>query len=441
VTTGQPDIQAFRGKVLHCLDDPGLISEDVAVAFFEDGLLVIENGLVHAVGEAPDMLPSLPSGVEIVDYGDKFILPGFIDTHIHYPQTDMIASYGEQLLDWLEKYAFPSERRFSDPQHSADVAEFFLDELVRNGTTTVQAIGTVHPQSVDALFEAAEKRGLRLIAGKVLMDRHCPDDLRDTATLGYQESKALIERWHRHDRLHYAITPRFALTSSDEQLRSVGKLASEYPDVFVHTHLAENRTEVQKVAELFPDSRSYLDVYDRFGLLRERSTFAHSIHIDDADRKRLAETGATMAFCPTANLFLGSGLFDWEAARSQALKIGLGTDVGAGTSFSMLRTLSEAYKVVQLCGQKLSPFEALHLATLGGAKALHLDDKIGNFVPGKEADFIVLDGSTNPLLKRRISVTQDAAETLFAMIMLGDDRTIFATHIMGKAVYRRASKT
>lgn len=437
MTSNMKRPQAFRGSILHCLDDPGDDIASQAVEFFEDGILLVADGRVEQLGDAAALLSQLPEGVEITDYAGKLILPGFIDTHIHYPQTDMIAAYGEQLLDWLDKFAFPSEMRFDDAEHAAEVATFFLDELLRNGTTTAQVLGTVHPQSVDAIFEAAQRRGLRMIAGKVLMDRNCPPGLCDTADTGYRDSKALIERWHRQGRLLYAITPRFAPTSTEAQLERTGQLAREHDDTFVHTHIAENKAEVAWVAALYPWSRSYLDVYDRYGLLRERSVLAHCIHLDQTDREHMAETGAAMAFCPSANLFLGSGLFDFADARALGVRVGLGTDVGAGTSFNLLRTLSDAYKVMQLLGQKLSPFQALYLATLAGARALHLDDKIGNFDKGKEADFVVLDWRSTPLIKRRMAAANDLVEKLFALIMLGDDRAIFATHIMGQSAYRR----
>ncbi|MGH1483500.1 MAG: guanine deaminase [Geminicoccales bacterium] len=434
-----PALQVFRGSILHCLDDPGDTLEDANVAFYEDGLLLVAGGKVQQLGDASVLLPTLPEGIDVEDYSGKLILPGFIDSHIHFPQTDMIASYGEQLLDWLEKYAFPSERRFVDTEHAAEVADFFLDELLRNGTTTALVLGTVHPGSVDAIFEAARTRNLRLIAGKVLMDRHCPDDLQDTPDSAYRDSETLIERWHRRGRLLYAITPRFAPTSSPAQLERVGQLAREHPDAYIHTHVAENKAEVDWVRELFPECRSYLDVYDRYGLLRERSVFAHCIHLDRTDRERMAATGAAMAFCPSANLFLGSGLFDLAVAKDLGVRVGLGTDVGAGTNFCQLRTLSEAYKVTQLNGQKLAPLQALYLATLGSAKALYLDDRIGNLAPGKEADFVVADWRSTPLLSRRIEAASDLIEKLFALIMLGDDRAIFATHIMGRCAYRRGA--
>ncbi|MGI9486971.1 MAG: guanine deaminase [Geminicoccaceae bacterium] len=433
----QQAMQAFRGAILHCLDDPGDALNSDNVEFYGDGLLLVVDGQVQRLGDASTLMPELPEGIDVQDYRGKLILPGFIDSHIHFSQTDMIASYGEQLLDWLEKYAFPTERRFEDADHAAEVAEFFVDELLRNGTTTALVLGTVHPQSVDAIFEAACAKNLRLIAGKVLMDRNCPDYLQDTPDTAYRDSKALIERWHRRGRLLYAITPRFAPTSSAAQLERASQLAREYPDAYMHTHVAENKAEVNWVAELFPESRSYLDVYDHYGLLRERSVFAHCIHLDRTDRERMAETGAAMAFCPSPNLFLGSGLFDFAAAKELGIRVGLGTDVGGGTNFSQLRSLSEAYKVTQLKRQKLAPLQALYLATLSGARALYLDDRIGNFVVGKEADFIVVDWQSTPLLARRMSAAEELVEKLFALIMLGDDRAIFATHIMGRCAYRR----
>ena len=427
---------ALRGSLLHFLRDPGDDASPAAAQYFEDGLLLLQDGRVRDVGEARQLLAKLPADTVVKDYSGKLLLPGFVDTHIHYPQTDMIASYGGQLLEWLEKYTFPVERRFADPRHAREVADFFLDELLRNGTTTAMVLGTVHPASVDAIFEASRARGLRMIAGKVLMDRNCPEDLRDTAASGDAQSRALIERWHGRDRLLYAVTPRFAPTSSEDQLRRAGRLLEEFPEVYLHTHLAENRDEVAWVARLFPSCRGYLDVYDSFGLVRPRSVFAHCIHLDDAERRRMAERGALAAFCPTANLFLGSGLFDLQAAQQCGMAVGLGTDVGGGTSFSMLRTMHEAYKVAQLRGQRLSPFRALYLATLGGALGLGLGDKIGNFAPGKEGDLLVVDLAATPLLERRLRLAKSLAEKLFALIMLGDDRCIAATYALGREVYR-----
>jgi guanine deaminase len=426
---------AFRGSLLHLLRDPGAAAASDAVQHFEDGVLVVRDGRIVEAGSARDVLARLPADAAVKDYSGKLLVPGFVDCHIHYPQTDMIASHGAQLLEWLERYTFPTERRFDDPGHAREVADFFLDELLRNGTTTAMVLGTVHPQSVDAIFEASRVRGSRMIAGKVLMDRNCPEYLRDTAHRGYAESRDLIQRWHGRDRLLYAVTPRFAPTSSAEQLERAGRLVEEFPGVYVHTHLAENRNEVAWVRELFPSSRSYLDVYAGFGLVRRRSVFAHCIYLDDAERSLMAERGATAAFCPTSNLFLGSGLFDLRRAREHGISVGLGTDVGAGTSFSVLRTLQDAYKVARLGGQALPPYQALYLATLGGAQALDLADRIGNFEPGKEADFVVVDLAATPLLERRLRQARDLAEKLFAWVMLGDDRSVVATYALGKEVY------
>ena len=399
---------------------------------FADGILCVVGDKVEEAGPADAILRRLPSDVELIDHSGRLIMPGFIDTHIHYPQVDVIASYGAQLLDWLTDYTFPAEARLADQAVARETASFFLDELLRNGTTTALVFATVHPHSADAIFEAARSRGMRLIAGKVLMDRHCPEALRDSAESGYRDSKALIEKWHGVDRLGYAITPRFAVTSSDEQLAAAGRLAAEHPEVYVHTHLAENTKEVAWVRELFPERRSYLDVYDHAGLVRQRSVYAHCIHLDEADRQRMGESGAAAAFCPTSNLFLGSGLFDLAAADSHGIRTGIGTDVGGGTSFNIPRTLGEAYKVLQLRGQTLTPRRAFYLATLGGARALYLDDRIGNFEPGKEADFVIMDPDATPLMARRMAAAPDIGEKLFALAILGDDRNIHAVYVAGK---------
>lgn len=429
-------IKAFRAAIVHLLDDPGyeLHPTPLMVEYFEDGILLVENGYVRAVGAASALLPHLPEDCELLEFPDHLIIPGMIDTHIHYPQTDMIASYGEQLLEWLETYTFPTERQFSDPHHAREVADFFLGELLRNGTTTACVFGTVHPESVEAFFAAAEARNLRMIAGKVMMDRNCPDYLQDTPESAYQDSKALIEKWHGRGRLSYAVTPRFAPTSTPEQLSKAGQLLQEFPDVYLHTHVAENKAEVAWVQELFPDSRSYLDVYHQHGLLKPRSVMAHCIYLDEADKQCMAETGAAVAFCPTSNLFIGSGLFDVVDTKAHGIRVGMGTDVGGGSSFSLLQTANEAYKVTQLRGNKLSAFQMLYLATLGGAKALYLDDKIGNFAAGKEADFVLLNPKATPLLERRLRHCQDIAELLFVLMMLGDDRVVSKVWIMGQAV-------
>lgn len=431
-----PSLHLVRGEILHFVSDPA-DHGDAALAHFADGALLIENGHVARCGPADDLLATLPAATPVTDYRGKLILPGFVDTHIHYAQTDIIASYGEQLLAWLEKYTFPTEARFADPAHAEAVAEFFCDELLKNGTTTALAFATVHPASVDALFAAAHRRRMRMIAGKVLMDRHCPDDLRDTAVTGYAESQALIAKWHGLDRLLYAVTPRFAPTSTDEQMTLAGRLYAEHPGLYLQSHVAENRGEVAWVAELYPEARSYLDVYERFGQLGPRSVYAHCIWLDDTDRQRMAATGAAMSFCPTSNLFLGSGLFDLDRAHALGVRVGIGTDVGGGTSFSMLQTLNEAYKTLQLNGQSLSAARAFYLATLGGARSLYLDERIGNFETGKEADFVVLDPAATPLLARRMANADGLAERLFILMMLGDDRAVAATHVLGEPAWVR----
>ena len=429
-------MQALRASILHCVADPGDDSRESAYEYFEDGLLVVDEGRIVAAGNAAHVLREIPTGTELVDYAGKLIVPGFIDCHVHFPQLDIIGSYGAQLLDWLNQYAFPAEAKFADLEHAREVAGVFIDELLANGTTTALVFGTVHAHSADAIFEAAETKGMRLIAGKVLMDSNCPAELRDDAETGYTESKALIERWHGKGRLGYAITPRFALTSSAEQLAAAGRLANEYPDVWVHTHLAENMDEVEEIAKLFPDSRSYLDVYKEHGLLRERSVFAHCLHMDDEDRANMSAHGGAAAFCPTSNLFLGSGLFDLPAIRAAGIRCGLGTDVGGGTSLSLLRTASEAYKVLHLQEHALPATRALYLATLGAAEALYLDDKIGNFESGKEADFVVLDFEGSNLTARRTAAAATIEEKLFALMTLADDRNIAATWVNGKEAAR-----
>jgi guanine deaminase len=432
-------VTAHRGAVLNFRSDPGEKAAAGACDFFEDGLLVIAGGRVQALGPADALLASLPQGTPVTEHPDCLLMPGFVDTHIHYCQTDVIASGGRQLLDWLENYTFPAERRFADAAHASAVAEVFLDELLRNGTTTALVFCTVHEVSVTAFFEAAARRGLRMIAGKVLMDRNCPADLRDSAQEGERSSRALIERWHGQGRLHYAITPRFAPTSSEAQLESAGRLARAFPDVFVQTHLAENRAEIEWVAKLFPSARSYLDVYARFGLLRDRAIYAHCLHLDAADRTRMAHSHAAASFCPTSNLYLGSGLFDIAATDAAGMRFAMGTDVGGGTSFSLMRTLGEAYKVAQMTGQRLSPLRAFYLATLGGARALGLEDRIGRFAPGTEADFVVLDLRATPLIARRMQGTRSLEEKLLVLMTLADERAVASTYAMGREVHRRGT--
>lgn len=438
-------LQAVRGSFLDFIDDPFYVPETESVRYVADGLLILEDGKVKEFG-AYDTLRCKYTDLAITSYAGRLIMPGFIDTHIHFPQTEMIAAYGEQLLEWLHQYTFPTEGKFKDRDYAQKVASFFLDELLKNGTTTALVFAAVFPQSADAFFEEASRRNLRMIAGKVMMDRNAPDFLMDTVSSSYQDSKALIQKWHKKGRLLYAVTPRFAVTSTDTQLQIAGELLREFPDVYLHTHLSENVDEVELVAKLFPDSKGYLDVYDRAGLVGERSVFAHGVQLTDAEFERLSEAKAAIAFCPTSNLFLGSGLFKLSKAKSDqhSVHLGLGTDIGAGTSFSLLVTAQVAYKVAQLQRQRLSPFRAMFLATLGGARALYLDDKIGNFDQGKEADFVVLDMQATPLMAFRnpgsvATSLKELADQVFSLIVLGDDRAIQATYVMGELAYERLS--
>ncbi len=423
-------LRAFRGSILHCVADPSAQATN-AVEFYSDGTLLVENGLVVGLEHTAKL--TLPDNAQLQDLSGHIIVPGFVDTHVHFPQVDVIASFGTQLLEWLERYTFPVEMRFDDLDTASETASFFLDELIRNGTTTALVFGTVHRTSVDAFFTEAQKRKLRMICGKVLMDRHAPDALCDTPQRAYDDSKALIEKWHNEQRLGYAITPRFAPTSSDVQLAKAGQLLAEYPGVHMHTHLAENKDECAWVASLFPKQKDYVDVYEQHGLLGKRSVFAHAIHLSESEWQRMGNAEAAVAHCPCSNLFIGSGLFDLTAARAANVKIGLGTDIGGGDSFSMLRSANEAYKIQQLRGVSLKPEEAFYMATLGGAKALDLDQHIGNFQNGKEADFVVLDPKATAIMERRTNAASSWQETLFALLMLGDDRAIHDTYILGES--------
>jgi guanine deaminase len=426
---------AFRAQLLMFNGDPAHSSN--AAVFEEDGLLIVADGHVVAAGPYAALAHRLAAGTPVQDLRDKLIVPGFIDTHIHFPQTDMIASPAPGLLPWLDQYTFPTERGFADPAYARDTARFFVDELLACGTTTALVYCTVHKDSADALFSESASRNLRMVAGKVLMDRHCPEFLRDTAQSGYDDSAELIARWHNRGRQMYALTPRFAPTSTDAQLRACGELARLHPDVFIQSHVAENTDEVKWVADLFPGHRSYLDVYDHYGLLRRRAVYGHCIYLDDEDRKRMAQTGSIAAHCPTSNLFLGSGLFDFAKADETGLPLALATDVGGGTSFSMLQTMNEAHKVARLGGYHLNATRMFWLATAGAAQVLDLDDKVGTLKPGSEADFVVLDPQATPLLARRTARTGTLEELLFAFALLGDDRAVYETYAAGKRVHQR----
>ncbi|MEM1188096.1 MAG: guanine deaminase [Pseudomonadota bacterium] len=425
-----------RGALLHFLDDPATAGED-SYAYFPNGALLVEDGRIRAAGAADSVQAQAPAGTAVVEHADALLIPGFIDTHVHYPQLDIVGAHGEQLLEWLERYVFPTEAKFGDYAYARTVAERFLTELLRNGTTTALVFGTVHPESVDAFFDAAQARDLRMIAGKVMMDRNAPAYLCDDTESAYRDSRRLIERWHGKGRASYAITPRFAPTSSREQLAAAGRLLNEFPGVYLHTHMSENVNEVSWVRELFPHTDHYLHSYDEAGLLGRRSVFAHCIHLSDAEWQRMAATGCGAAFCPTSNLFLGSGLFPLSEAERFGVEVGLGTDIGAGTSLSLLKTIDEAYKVQQLRGTSLSPLKSFYLATLGGARVLDLEDCLGNFLPGKEADFVVLDLAATPLLANRLAHCENLFETLFVLSTLGDDRCIRETWVLGEARHDR----
>jgi len=429
-------ITVIRGRFL---DIQKIVSQASEIAdqvrYIEDGILITEQGKIRWFGTWEDAQAQLPTQIEIQHYPEQLIIPGMIDTHIHFPQTEMVGAYGEQLLSWLNTYTFPTEIQFKDKAYAQEIAKFFVNELLKNGTTTALVFCTVHPESVDALFEAAQQHQMRLIAGKVMMDRHAPEALCDTAESAYDDSKALIQKWHGQGRALYAITPRFAPTSTPKQLERAGQLKAEYPDVYVHTHLSENKDEIAWVKDLFPAQKGYLDVYHHYGLTGQRSVFAHCVHLEDAEWQCMHETDSAIAFCPTSNLFLGSGLFPLKKTWQQQVKVGLGTDIGAGTSFSLLQTVNEAYKVQQLQGDKLSAFESLYHATLGGAKALDLDDKLGNFNVGKEADFVVLNLKPTALQQLRQSRAKSLEDSLFALFTMGDDRNIEATYIYGQKAY------
>ncbi|RLZ06718.1 guanine deaminase [Acinetobacter sp. 2JN-4] len=429
-------ITVIRGRFL---DIQKTVSQAAEIAdqvrYIEDGVLITENGKIRWFGAWNEAQDHLPTNVDIQHYPEQLIIPGMIDTHIHFPQTEMVGAYGEQLLSWLNTYTFPTEIQFKDQAYAQEIAAFFVNELLKNGTTTALVFCTVHPESVDALFEAAQQHQMRLIAGKVMMDRHAPEALCDTAESAYDDSKALIQKWHGQGRALYAITPRFAPTSTPEQLEKAGQLKAEFPDVYVHTHLSENKDEIAWVKDLFPAQNGYLDVYHHYGLTGQRSVFAHCVHLEDTEWQCMHDTDSAIAFCPTSNLFLGSGLFPLKKTWDQQVKVGLGTDVGAGTSFSLLQTVNEAYKVQQLQGDKLSAFESLYHATLGGAKALDLDDKLGNFNVGKEADFVVLNLQATALQQLRQSRSKSIDDSLFALFTMGDDRNIEATYIYGQKAY------
>ncbi len=400
------------------------------------GAVLIAGGRVAELGAADDLRTRFPQA-RITDYGDALITAGFVDAHAHYPQTAMIASWGKRLIDWLNSYTFPEEMRFGDSDYAAAIAARYFDLLVSNGTTTVCSFCTTHSESVDAFFAAARGRGMRAFAGKTCMDRNAPDALRDTAQSAYDDSKALLKKWHRTDRLEYVITPRFSPTSTPEQLEAMGVLWSEHPDCLMQTHLSEQRDEIDWVRALFPEARDYLDTYERHGLLGPGALFGHAIHLEERERAMLRETGSSLIHCPTSNTFIGSGLFDMDGLTIEGHRIGLATDTGGGSSFSMLRTMAAAYEIAQLRHRALHPAELYWLATVGSARALRADARIGNLAPGLEADLVVLDLASTPAIAQRAARADDIWQALFPTIMMGDDRATRAVWVNGCCVHSR----
>ena len=430
---------ALRGAIYTLIDDPFLQAAEDCARYEEDGLILIQDGRISAVGPYSRLRAQLTVDVPLRHYPDSILLPGFVDAHIHYPQVEIIGSYGTQLLEWLNKYTFPTEAKFNDPEHAARIAEFFIAELQRNGTTAASVFCTSAPASVDAIFEAAGQDNMLILAGKMMMDSHAPENILDSAQSSYDDSKALIERWHGRGRCLYSVTPRFALTSSPQQLEVAGALLREYGDVRLQSHISENRDEVARAAELYPDRENYTDIYDHYGLLDERAIYGHGIHLSEGELQRFHDTGAKIAHCPTSNFFIGSGLFDIKRTKAAArpVAVGLGTDVGGGTSFSMLQTMSEAYKMAQLRGISLTATQAFYLATLGSAESLGIEERVGSLQAGYEADIVVLDPRATPLLELRSEVAESLDELLFALMICADDRAIEATYIAGKLVYDR----
>jgi len=426
---------AHRASIFHLLDDPRFSPD--AYQFIEDGLLVVSDGKVLSVGEADQLLPTLPPGTEVIQHDQAVITPGFFDLHTHFPQLTTVAVYGEQLLGWLNAI-IPEEEVYKIPEVAAERAQLFLKECLRAGTTSMVAYGSWAKQSVDALFTEAERLNMSLVAGKVMANRNMPDGISLTdPESDYTESSELIERWHGRGRLAYAVTPRFAISSTPEDLEAASRLMCEHPGVYMQTHLCENPNEISFTLELFPGRKSYLDVYDHYGLVGDRSIFGHCIHLVDEDFERVREAGAVLCPNPPSNLFLGSGLFKFAKAKEYGIRVALGTDFGAGNTFSMLQSMENAYKTAQLQGYSLSPFEGFYLSTLGGARALSVDDRLGNFEPGKEADFVVLDMACTPFISWRMEHAKTPLEKLFVLMMLGDDRAVKQTYVYGTAVHDR----
>ena len=431
----------FRGSIYHCIEENGSLKP----IYFDDGLMVVDNksGKIIDVGNFSDLRSSWDISNNLIHFRDRLIMPGFVDTHVHYPQYKVIASYGTSLLEWLNKYTFVEEQRFSDEAYADQIANLFLDELIKNGTTSVMTFCTSFKQSVEAFFNAAENRNLRMVAGKVMMDRHAPDELCDNPDNSYSDSKELIEKWHNKGRLRYAVTPRFAPTSSSSQLKQAARLLNEYPSddqtkgVLLQTHLNENDEEIAWVNDLFPDSNSYFGVYEDHGITGNRSVFGHCIHNTEEEYQRMAKTGSKVSLCPTSNLFLGSGLFELEKLESYGIDVSLASDVGGGDSFSMFKVMNEAYKICRLNDFNLDPIKAFYLTTLGAAKVLDMNDSIGNFEVNKEADFIVIDLNATEIISQKNKIAKGVNDILFNLMTLGDDRLIDEVFILGQRAYKK----
>ncbi len=426
------------GQILHFEDTPMAAPPEAAAHHDPRGALLIENGTIAAIGSAKDLRDAHPQAT-ITDYGDALISPGFVDAHMHYPQTRIIASWGKRLIDWLNTYTFPEEIKFGDPAYASAVAALTLDLALQNGTTTLASYCTIHPQSVEALFTEAARRDMRIVAGKTCMDRNAPTGLQDTPQSAHDDSLALIERWHGKGRAQYAITPRFSPTSTREQLEALGALWSANPTCLMQTHLSEQTDEIAWVRDLFPEARDYLDTYEAAGLLGARGIYGHAIHLEPREIDRLTETGAAIAHCPTSNTFIGSGLFDLAGLSARGIPVGLATDTGGGSSFSMLRTMAATYEIAQLRGTALHPAQLLWLATAGGARALHLQDRIGTLAPGYEADLTILDLASTPAIAQRTDRAESIWEALFPTLMMGDDRAIRDVWVAGRRVSRAAA--
>jgi len=424
----------LRGRTLSFRRWPESHDDLAACSYEEDGAVLVRDGRIAAVGDYHSVARQAGPGVETIDHRPHLILPGFIDAHVHFPQMQIIASYGAELLDWLNKYTFPEETRFFNPQHGRRIARLFLDEIVRHGTTTVAAYCSVHKESAEAFFAEATERNMLVVAGKVMMDRNAPQGLRDTPQSGYDDSKALIAAWHGKGRALYAVTPRFAITSTPEQMEMAGALVREHPGCHMQTHLSENHAEIAFTQDLYPWSRDYTDVYERYGLLGKKSLFGHCIHLSEREADALSASGSVAVFCPTSNLFLGSGLFDYQRyrKREKSLRIAAATDVGGGTNYSMLRTMDEGYKVIALNGEKLNPLASFWQLTAGNAEALSIEDRVGRLEAGKDADIVVLDAKATPAMKLRMERIETLAEELFLLQTLGDDRAISETYVAGR---------